>query len=519
MVIHEQYYFWKLAADLMIHHDFHLIQVDEKNREIWLEKRYGRKTHIIRLYHHTFDWANHLKRDIAFVIERMKRIKQMLVGRDITVQNVYIAAFPPVDHWEDLKGNIQVKDQKNFLIQTYYLDGEARQEEMNRLYQNLGLDVPVIQVPQEDREIERQVHDLKQQMMFKHEQFKKETSSIFNYGKPNVTYLLLTVNIFIFFLLETSGGSTNTLNLINWGAKYNPYILEGEWWRILSSMFLHIGLLHIMMNMFALYYLGNAVERMYGSVKFFMIYFLAGIIGGVASFATNDSVAAGASGAIFGLFGALLFFGLMNKRVFFRTMGKNILFIIGLNIILGFSVPQIDNGAHLGGLVGGFIASAMVQLPKQKAPLVQGSSLVIYLGLLGLLIYFGFSQTFVHHDSRIHLMIASDYIEAEQYDDAILITTYALKRESFENAYFYYVRSLAYMNENKRNLAIEDLNEAVQIRPSFHEAHYELAVLHQQEGDINLALRHAEEAVTLDPDNSMYQKLKNELLKLRDSLQ
>nr|WP_256521682.1 rhomboid family intramembrane serine protease [Halobacillus sp. A5] len=165
--------------------------------------------------------------------------------------------------------------------------------------------------------------------------------------------------------MERVGGSTSAATLIEFGAKYNPEILKGEWWRIITSMFLHIGIVHLLMNMLALFYLGIAVEKIYGSYRFVLIFFLAGIFGGTASFMLNPNIAAGASGAIFGLFGALLYFGLNKKRVFFQTMGYNLLTIIGINLAFGIIVPQIDNGAHVGGLIGGFIASMMTGLPKQ----------------------------------------------------------------------------------------------------------------------------------------------------------
>src|SRR5690625_3009511 len=109
-------------------------------------------------------------------------------------------------------------------------------------------------------------------------------------------------------------------------------------------MFLYIGFLHLFMKLLAIYYLGTTVEKIYGSVRFILIYFLAGIGGGLTSFAFSMSVSAGASGAIFGLFGALLFFGVIHKKIFFQTMGRGIITIVVLNIIFGFTVSQIDIG-------------------------------------------------------------------------------------------------------------------------------------------------------------------------------
>src|SRR5699024_7010709 len=97
---------------------------------------------------------------------------------------------------------------------------------------------------------------------------KSEVVNVLSYGKPTWSYILIVTNVLIFLLLEANGGSTNIENLIRFGAKFNPYILNGEWWRIVTSMFLHIGIFHLFMNMFALYYLGIVVERIYGSWRF-----------------------------------------------------------------------------------------------------------------------------------------------------------------------------------------------------------------------------------------------------------
>lgn len=143
-------------------------------------------------------------------------------------------------------------------------------------------------------------------------------------------------------------------------------IEDNQWWRILSSMFIHIGFFHLLMNVMAIYYLGILVEKMYGRWRFLFIYLLSGIGGGLASFAFSVNISAGASGAIFGLFGALLFFGFIYREIFFQTLGSNVLLILAINLILGFVVQQIDMAAHIGGLVAGFIASAIIFLPKRK---------------------------------------------------------------------------------------------------------------------------------------------------------
>src|SRR5690625_3245219 len=124
------------------------------------------------------------------------------------------------------------------------------------------------------------------------------------------------------------------------------------------------------------------VEKTFGSIRFLIIYFTSGIGGGLASFMFSQSVAAGASGALFGLFGALLFFTIIYKQLFFRTMGKNLIAILLINIAFGIIVPQIDMGAHIGGLVTGFLTSSIIYVPNKKNIIVHSISLIILLLLL-----------------------------------------------------------------------------------------------------------------------------------------
>ncbi|QYY44608.1 rhomboid family intramembrane serine protease [Aneurinibacillus thermoaerophilus] len=218
----------------------------------------------------------------------------------------------------------------------------------------------------------------------------RELRETFFYGRPRFTYFFLVIIIALFILMELSGGSQNPRVLLFFGAKYTPLILEGEWWRFITPMFLHIGLMHILFNGFALYSLGTLTEQLYGSVRYFIIYMLAGISGVVGSFAFSPNLSAGASGAIFGLFGALLYFGTQNKSLFFQTLGTNILVVLGINLAIGFLSPQIiDNYAHLGGLIGGFLASAIVGLPRKKGnPFIKAGAFI----LLAVLIWWGMKR-------------------------------------------------------------------------------------------------------------------------------
>ena len=191
-------------------------------------------------------------------------------------------------------------------------------------------------------------------------------------SKPSLTYILLVaiiVNWLIMGIISVlSGmatltdiidGSINNQILIEFGANFGPFILQGQTWRLFTSMFLHIGLMHLAFNGYALFIFGLEMERLYGPDRFITIYILSGLFGSLASFASRGPyvLSAGASGAIFGVIGVHLAFFMIHRQTFqfARQRMMNTLLIIGINLFLGFTIPGIDNLAHLGGLIAGFV--------------------------------------------------------------------------------------------------------------------------------------------------------------------
>ena len=180
---------------------------------------------------------------------------------------------------------------------------------------------------------------------------------------PYITWLLLSANIFVYLLTELLGGSTVVEVLVRLGAMEAQLIASGEYWRLFTAMFLHSGLIHLGSNVIGLLIFGHQMERLFGYARFLAIYLLAGLAGSVASYAFNISgapysIAVGASGAVFGILGALVAFFMSNRNLLGET-GRNtliaLLILAAVNLAIGFAVPGIDNFAHIGGLVGGFL--------------------------------------------------------------------------------------------------------------------------------------------------------------------
>lgn len=183
-------------------------------------------------------------------------------------------------------------------------------------------------------------------------------------NQPYVTYLFLSITVFVFLLQTFMGGSTNTWTLIRLGAKVNELILLGEWWRLFTPMFLHIGLTHILFNGIVIYFLGPQLEIVFGHWKFAALYVLSALAGNAASFAFTTSISAGASTALFGMFGATLVLGkLYPTKPQFKALARSYTALIIINVIYGFVGSGVDNAGHLGGLAGGYLLAWALSAP------------------------------------------------------------------------------------------------------------------------------------------------------------
>ncbi len=218
--------------------------------------------------------------------------------------------------------------------------------------------------------------------------------------KISVTSVLIALNVAIFGLMLAWGLDPMQPaidSLIQWGANYGPKTTQGEWWRMFTCMFLHIGVLHLLFNMIALWNVGGFMERLLGSTGFLVLYLLAGLLGSVASVAWNPFVvSAGASGAIFGLYGGLLAFLVrhraMQQHASLAALRTNTLVFLGYNLVYGFIQQGIDMAAHLGGLAGGF-AGGFVLTPSLTCAShsrLQGRSVLV--GVMGLGLIIGLSD-------------------------------------------------------------------------------------------------------------------------------
>jgi membrane associated rhomboid family serine protease len=219
-----------------------------------------------------------------------------------------------------------------------------------------------------------------------------------------VTYALLLINVATFVLMEfISRGASDPATLIAFGAKTNYLLWSGEWFRLVTPVFIHAGFLHLLSNTYALWAVGPQVEKLYGSARFLLIYLLSGVGGVTGSFfgqiifSRPDVPSVGASGAIFGLFGVLAVFVYKYRDelppTFRRALGAGVLPVIVINLVIGFSLPFIDNAAHIGGLITGAVLTLIIPYIAPGAERVSTLGVLI-IALCAAVIAYSFAQAY-----------------------------------------------------------------------------------------------------------------------------
>ena len=185
------------------------------------------------------------------------------------------------------------------------------------------------------------------------------------------TVALIVVNVAVFMIMTMFGDTEDAVFMLQHGAMYEPFVIQQhEYYRIITCLFLHFGIEHLLNNMVMLGALGWNLELEIGKVRFLVIYFVSEIAGNILSLfydlsTENTAVSAGASGAIFGLMGALLYVVILNRGRLGRLSGRGMLIMVALSLYFGFASSGVDNFAHIGGLVSGFILAVILYRKKK----------------------------------------------------------------------------------------------------------------------------------------------------------
>ncbi|MFT9486861.1 MAG: rhomboid family intramembrane serine protease [Tepidibacillus sp.] len=510
-------YMWSVAANLIREQDFSLFHIEDQLGindhfpTLHFLKNVGRRYLYLRLISIDFIWPNHLQQEMEQAVIKADQISRQVSANRMDFFNIYLfQAIPSYEiqqmiaqssktlgnHLDLFFGYVDLENQQLGIPEGTFEYLKITKEPFVDSFSN-----PISIEP------EQLIEEMKEIQKRKEEEYKQ----VFQFGKPILTYFLIAINAVFFFLMTLKGGSTNTEVLLDFGAKESFLITQGEYWRLFTPIFLHIGFLHFALNNVALHYLGQMTERIYGSTRFLLIYLFAGIIGNISSFLfAPNNIGAGASGAIFGLFGALLYFGYVNPDLFFRTMGKDIISVIMVNLVFGMVVPNIDNYAHLGGLIGGFLIAAIVHLPNQK----HNKWLVTLIATMILLIvsvstWWGINGREVKGSEAL-LLKGEKALQNNNLNEAHTLFNQLVKSYP-DNPYAHYYFASTLLKEGQLEQAAAYYQKSLELQPKLYQAHYYLALISIFEKNEQKAIQHLQKALEINPDFNEAKQLLKEI--------
>ena len=190
--------------------------------------------------------------------------------------------------------------------------------------------------------------------------------------KEPVTVFLILINVLVFLAVEFTGGTEDTMHMVQCGAAYTPMIADGEYYRLFTSMFLHFGPQHLGNNMLVLFVLGARLEPTVGRLRYLLIYLLGGIGGNLLcvflELGSGDfAVSAGASGAVFAVMGAMIYAVIRGRGHIEDLSARQVVIMAAFSLYFGFTSEGVDNAAHVGGLICGFLLAVLLYHPSQRA--------------------------------------------------------------------------------------------------------------------------------------------------------
>lgn len=324
-----------------------------------------------------------------------------------------------------------------------------------------------------------------------------------------MTLIVLNVIAYLMEVAVSHALKPGIGDLLRVGANYGPYTMEGQWWRMFTSMFLHGNALHILFNLWALLNIGVLAEGVFGRRNFLFLYLLCGLGGSVGSLLWHPTVVSvGASGAIFGVAGALLpaifFERNQEMRAALKSSLTSIAIFVVFNLAYGAKVAAIDNAAHLGGLVTGLALGALIPTVghadfwrKRNRALAAFAVALVLMALAGV-----YAKKM--HAGTLHYVRALELFEDGNRQEAIRESKIAISRNpKLENAHFLLANLFAM--DNRAAEAIPEFEEVVRLRPEFADAHSQLCSAYLQVSRVEEAKDSCKRAVALKSTSPDYQ--------------
>lgn len=319
----------------------------------------------------------------------------------------------------------------------------------------------------------------------------------------SLTQVILGANVMVFIAMVAASGPSMDFSgqvMVHFGANFGPYTLSGQWWRLATYMFLHGGLFHIATNMWCLWSIGTLCESLYGRFTYAAVYLITGIAGGLASVGWNPNVlSVGASGALFGLTGALIAsfylgsFSLAGINI--KSTLSSLLFFAGFSLFLGKVVPGIDNACHVGGLVSGLILGALIAVaaPEHDKPVQRAGILLFVVVLLA------GSAVGVHRWRGAGMRFGM--MDAQRNIDRMIGELQKKVQQNPQDPSAHYALAHAYFTKGQFPEGENELKRVLDLQPQNARARMDLGAIYLRQNQPKEAQEEFARLVTQDPKN------------------
>jgi rhomboid protease GluP len=322
-----------------------------------------------------------------------------------------------------------------------------------------------------------------------------------------VTQAIFGINVAVFLAMVFAGVSMldnpSGLDLVHWGANYGRYTLGGQWWRLLTCIFVHGGLLHIAFNMYWLWNLGTLAESLYGSWTFAVLYLISGLSASLGSLIYNPAIlSVGASGAIFGIAGALIASFYLGEfslpRPIVSGTLRNIIIFAGVSLVFGAMSSGTDNAAHIGGLLMGLLLGALV---AKVAPTQDDVLRRIGVLLVGAVLVVGAATWLRYaHGYMVHAQNGVELLDDGKADEAIAELRRSIKlRPDFGPSHEELVR--AYLSKQDYDGAAVEMRQMITMNPRDENSYYQLGLIYLEQKALSRAEGVFTQLLQRDPDS------------------
>ena len=478
--------YWKALYYWIRYLNYNVIYRDKEDDEIWLSHK---RKHSIVVFRKDVTSTQEIRFDKSKIMERPEEIQQF-IG--------YIPESYEFYYFTDKElSKENLNEEKPIKLKFKIISNE---QSLNSLPINFLLLKMLINNEDKRTYLHYKRKVLTQNLVDKHMQ-----------RFTPITYTLILINIVIWLCMILYLNRFSDVKLLEVGGLVHFNVVHGEWYRFISSMFLHFNFEHILMNMLSLFIFGKIVESIIGSWRMLIIYIISGLYGNFVSLSFNTTtISVGASGAIFGLIGSIFVIMYLSKNFNKKMIGQLLIALVVL-IVFSLFMSNINIMAHLGGFISGVLITLIGYYFKTQRSLFWSFLIVFLLIFIILQIrIFTISEDNIYDKLIRDEMIKGNYSEAKNVVKQTLNNNYADDET-------YYLSGLITATKSSQAEAVSEWERGLRKFPNSGVLNYELAIANRSLSDDKKALKYIKKAVAINPNNKKYVNLKKELSKSNDT--